>query len=82
MRKWQLSSSLAGEKKPKMSQEVPNAGSSRPSELGSTCKEEGGFAATRAHAVLAFLATQRWPRLIGYGMLIVACRVVRTIIRA
>jgi hypothetical protein len=75
---------IAGEKKPKMTQEVPNnARSSRPAEPGSTlCKEEGGFAASRVHAVLAFLATRRWPRFFGYGMLIVACRVVRTIIRA
>jgi hypothetical protein len=64
-------------------QDVPSAGSSQPNEPGSTlCKEEGGFAASRTHAVLAFLATRRWPRFLGYGMLIVACRVVRTIIRA
>ena len=67
-----------------MTQEVPNnAGSSQPVEPGSTlCKEEGGFATSRAHAVLAFLATRRSPRFLGYGMLVVACRVVRTIIRA
>ena len=74
---------MAGEKKPKMTQEVPNnAGSSQPPEPESTNKEEGGFAASRVHAVLAFLATRRWPRFFGYGMLVVACRVVRTIIRA
>ena len=75
---------IAGEKKSKMTQEVPSsAESSRPNEPGSTlCKEEGGFAASRVHAMLAFLATRRWPRFLGYGTLIVACRVVRTIIRA
>ena len=74
----------AGEKKPSMTQEVPNnAGSSQPAEPRSSLhKEEGGFPASRVHAVLAFLATRRWPRFLGYGMLIVACRVVRTIIRA
>ncbi len=66
-----------------MTQEVPTkAGHSRPGEPESTGKEQGGFAASRVHAVLAFLATRRWPRFFGYGMLIVACRVVRTIIRA
>jgi hypothetical protein len=67
-----------------MTQEEPNyySGSSRPAEARSAAKEEGGFATSRAHAVLAFLATRRWPRLFGYGMLILACRIVRTIIRA
>ncbi len=72
-----------------MIQEPNYSQSSRPAEAeestskGSASKEEGGFAATRTHAVLAFLATRRWwPRLFGYGMLIIACRVVRTIIRA
>ena len=66
-----------------MTQDVPRAGASKPNELETTlCKEEGGFATSRVHAVLAFLATRRWPRFLGYGMLIVACRVVRTIIRA
>jgi hypothetical protein len=41
-----------------------------------------GFVDSRIHAALAYLATRRWPRLFGYSMLIVACRVVRTIIRA
>lgn len=41
-----------------------------------------GFVDSRVHAALAYLATRRWPRLFGYSMLIVACRVVRTIIRA
>jgi hypothetical protein len=45
-------------------------------------KEEPGFVDSRLHAALAYLATRRWPRLFGYSMLIVACRVVRTIIRA
>jgi hypothetical protein len=44
--------------------------------------ERGGFTSTRSHAVLAYLATRRWPRFFGYGLLIVACRVVRTAIRA
>jgi len=44
--------------------------------------QEPGFVDSRVHAALAYLATRRWPRLFGYGMLIVACRVVRTIIRA
>ena len=41
-----------------------------------------GFVDSRVHAALAYLATRRLPRLFGYSMLIVACRVVRTIIRA
>lgn len=44
--------------------------------------KKAAFANSRMHAVLAYLATRRWPRLLGYGTLIVACRVVRTIIRA
>ena len=44
--------------------------------------KESGFVDSRIHAALAYLATRRWPRLFGYSMLIVACRVVRTIIRA
>jgi hypothetical protein len=44
--------------------------------------QETGFVDSRVHATLAYLATRRWPRLFGYSMLIVACRVVRTIIRA
>ncbi|MDQ3911033.1 MAG: hypothetical protein M3305_04515 [Actinomycetota bacterium] len=41
-----------------------------------------GFVGSRVHSALAYLATRRWPRFFGYSMLIVACRVVRTIIRA
>ena len=44
--------------------------------------KEGGFTHTRSHAVLASIATSRWSHFLGYGVLIVACRVVRTIIRA
>ena len=44
--------------------------------------QKTGFVDSRVHAALAYLATRRWPRLFGYSMLIVACRVVRTIIRA
>ena len=44
--------------------------------------EQARFVDSRVHAALAYLATRRWPRLFGYSMLIVACRVVRTIIRA
>jgi len=44
--------------------------------------QEVGFVDSRVHGALAYLATRRWPRLFGYSMLIVACRVVRTIIRA
>ena len=44
--------------------------------------QKAGFVDSRVHAALAYLATRRWPRLFGYSMLIVACRVVRTIIRA
>ena len=44
--------------------------------------QEPRFVHSRIHAALAYLATRRWPRLFGYSMLIVACRVVRTIIRA
>jgi hypothetical protein len=73
---------IAGEKKPKMPQEEPTSASSQLVEPEATFKEETGFAASRVHAVLAFLATRRWPRFFGYGMLIVACRIVRTIIRA
>jgi hypothetical protein len=47
-----------------------------------TTSEEGRFAHSRTHTVLASIATSRWSRLFGYGVLIVACRVVRTIIRA
>ena len=44
--------------------------------------EQTSFVDSRVHSALAYLATRRWPRLFGYSMLIVACRVVRTIIRA
>ncbi len=44
--------------------------------------ERGGFTNTRSHAVLAYLATRRWPRFFGYGLLIAACQVVRTALRA
>ena len=44
--------------------------------------KEGGFTHSRTHAVLASIATSRWSRYFGYGVLIVACRVVRTMIRA
>ena len=48
----------------------------------SSAPQEVGFVNSRVHAALAYLATRRWPRLFGYSMLIIACRVVRTIIRA
>jgi hypothetical protein len=41
-----------------------------------------GFAQGKSHAMLARFATSRWSRVVGYGVLIFACRVVRTIIRA
>ncbi len=44
--------------------------------------ERGGFTNTRSHAALAYLATRRWPRFFGYGLLIVACQAVRTALRA
>jgi hypothetical protein len=44
--------------------------------------ERGGFTSTRSHAALAYLATRRWPRFFGYGLLIAACQVVRTALRA
>jgi hypothetical protein len=43
---------------------------------------KAGFAQDRSHAVLARFATSRWSRVVGYGVLIFACRVVRTLIRA
>ena len=43
-------------------------------------KEE--FTHSRSHAVLVRITTSRWSRLFGYGVLIFACRVVRTLIRA
>ena len=73
---------VANVEKIKMPQEEPTSASSQLVEPEATFKEETGFAASRVHAVLAFLATRRWPRFFGYGMLIVACRIVRTIIRA
>jgi hypothetical protein len=53
----------------------------RAPELRATAQKVG-FVDSRVHGALAYLATRRWPRLFGYTMLIVACRVVRTIIRA
>jgi hypothetical protein len=44
--------------------------------------ERDGVPRSRLHAVLASVATSRWSRLFGYGVLIVACRIVRTLIRA
>jgi hypothetical protein len=41
-----------------------------------------GGAPGKSHALLARFATSRWSRFVGYGVLIVACRVVRTFIRA
>jgi hypothetical protein len=43
---------------------------------------EGSFTQSRLHAALASLGTSRWARFFGYGILLVACRVVRTIIQA
>jgi hypothetical protein len=43
---------------------------------------EAGFAQGRSHAVLARFATSRWSRVVGYGVLVFACRMVRTLIRA
>ena len=48
----------------------------------SSAPQKTGFVDSRVHGALAYLATRRWPRLFGYSMLIIACRVVRTIIRA
>jgi hypothetical protein len=44
--------------------------------------EKEGLAHSRSHAALARITTSRWSRLFGYGVLILACRVVRTLIRA
>jgi hypothetical protein len=44
--------------------------------------EKEGFAHNRSHAALSRLTTSRWSRLFGYGVLIFACRVVRTLIHA
>lgn len=57
---------------------APHRGAAEPQ----VASQETGFVDSRVHAALAYLATRRWPRLFGYSMLIVACRVVRTIIRA
>jgi hypothetical protein len=54
----------------------------RRTEESQTTAQKVGFVDSRVHGALAYLATRRWPRLFGYTMLIVACRVVRTIIRA
>jgi hypothetical protein len=43
---------------------------------------KAGLAQDKSHAVLARFATSRWSRVVGYGVLIFACRVVRTLIRA
>ncbi|HZB82006.1 MAG TPA: hypothetical protein VE288_04050 [Rubrobacteraceae bacterium] len=52
-----------------------------PVEVDPTIRE-GSFTETRLHAALAALGTSRWARFFGYGILLVACRVVRTIIQA
>jgi hypothetical protein len=57
---------------------APHRGAAEPQ----VAPQEPGFVDSRIHAALAYLATRRWPRLFGYSMLIVACRMVRTIIRA
>jgi hypothetical protein len=44
--------------------------------------EKEVLAHSRSHAALARITTSRWSRLFGYGVLILACRVVRTLIRA
>lgn len=43
---------------------------------------KAGFAQGKAHAMLARFATSRWSRVLGYGVLIFACRLVRSLIRA
>jgi hypothetical protein len=43
---------------------------------------EAGFVQGKSHAVLARFATSRWSRVAGYGALIFAYRMVRTLIRA
>jgi hypothetical protein len=58
-----------------------NSGESRTVGPEGTPKK-GVFTQSRTHAVLASIATSRWSRFLGYGVLIVACRVVRTMIRA
>ena len=44
--------------------------------------EKEGLAHSWSHAALVQITTSRWSRLFGYGVLILACRVVRTLIRA
>jgi hypothetical protein len=63
--------------------EEPSAGAlHRLTDESQASAQKVGFVDSRVHGALAYLATRRWPRLFGYSMLIVACRVVRTIIRA
>ena len=66
-----------------MAEEAESSGGGRRATEPQAAPERGGgFASTRSYALLAYLATRRWPRFFGYGLLIVACRVVRTAIRA
>ena len=62
-----------------------------PSGRKGTAGEKAGFARGTSHALLARgtshallarVATSRWSRVVGYGALIFACRMVRTLIRA
>lgn len=62
---------------------MAKAGTREARDSGTKCANgEVGFALGESRAVLARLATSRWSRGVGYGVLIVACRVVRTLIRA
>ena len=53
-----------------------------PSGRKGTAGEKAGFARGTSHALLARVATSRSSRVVGYGALIFACRMVRTLIRA
>ncbi len=64
-----------------MTEEAESAQRREAVEAQEAAPERGGFTNTRSHAVLAYLATRRWPRFFGYGLLIAACQVARTALR-
>ncbi len=62
---------------------MAKAGTREVHDSGTKCANgEVEFELGKSRAVLARLATSRWSRGVSYGVLIVACRVVRTLIRA
>lgn len=54
----------------------------KPAEKPEEASAKSDFSGTRLHSALARFTTSRWSKFFGYGVLIVACRAIRILIRA